>query len=378
MSDGDGGHPTGVSAELLVGDAGAVRSTSTKDVKLEELSKYFHLPEKAVAKELGICLTSLKKLCRSYGITRWPFRKLKSLERTMRKVQTESQVINGGALEGSLAVPGNATAGDSGGGSKAVAGGAGEVKRMPFQVGNQTVFLSEEELSVFQMTMGKEAAPDQYPRPTPLGSLDPGMLNTATMSAASLALANVARVAAPSAAATMVGGDGYGAVVEAPPIAAEVQGSTLVITNWSTMWSQPQIQGKLLYPLGGTRLRVSEDGVTAVLHFHNPETAARALRICKLAEAQALQTHSAGHAGAHGGASARPMGAGTSMGVPAVSGREGVAGHAGAGAGSGGGGRVQTLLDGPQQVCQWYHMRFLHMFMKMIYEKTYVHTLCTY
>ena len=86
MSDGDGGHPTGVSAELLVGDAGAVRSTSTKDVKLEELSKYFHLPEKAVAKELGICLTSLKKLCRSYGITRWPFRKLKSLERTMRKV----------------------------------------------------------------------------------------------------------------------------------------------------------------------------------------------------------------------------------------------------------------------------------------------------
>jgi hypothetical protein len=26
-------------------------------------------PEKAVAKELGICLTSLKKLCRSYGIT---------------------------------------------------------------------------------------------------------------------------------------------------------------------------------------------------------------------------------------------------------------------------------------------------------------------
>lgn len=36
----------------------------TNDVKLEELSKFFHLPEKAVAKELGICLTSLKKLCR--------------------------------------------------------------------------------------------------------------------------------------------------------------------------------------------------------------------------------------------------------------------------------------------------------------------------
>ena len=53
---------------------------TTKDFKLEELSKYFHLPEKAVAKELGICLTSLKKICRSYGITRWPFRKLKSIQ----------------------------------------------------------------------------------------------------------------------------------------------------------------------------------------------------------------------------------------------------------------------------------------------------------
>ncbi|EKX37577.1 hypothetical protein GUITHDRAFT_77999, partial [Guillardia theta CCMP2712] len=61
---------------------------------LDELSKFFNLPEKAVAKELGICLTSLKKLCRSYGITRWPFRKLKSLQRTMKKVETESQIIN--------------------------------------------------------------------------------------------------------------------------------------------------------------------------------------------------------------------------------------------------------------------------------------------
>ncbi|EKX37468.1 hypothetical protein GUITHDRAFT_154973 [Guillardia theta CCMP2712] len=75
---------------------------TTKDFKLEELSKYFHMPEKAVAKELGICLTSLKKLCRSYGITRWPFRKLKSIQRTLAKVQDEtspgmaSQIQNAG------------------------------------------------------------------------------------------------------------------------------------------------------------------------------------------------------------------------------------------------------------------------------------------
>jgi hypothetical protein len=77
------------SANSVLGSASASNGPLlSKEVKLDELSKYFHLPEKAVAKELGICLTSLKKLCRSYGITRWPFRKLKSLERTMRKVQT--------------------------------------------------------------------------------------------------------------------------------------------------------------------------------------------------------------------------------------------------------------------------------------------------
>jgi hypothetical protein len=51
-------------------------SATQKIDSLESLSKYFTMPEKAVAKELGICLTSLKKMCRSYGITRWPFRKV--------------------------------------------------------------------------------------------------------------------------------------------------------------------------------------------------------------------------------------------------------------------------------------------------------------
>jgi len=44
---------------------------------MEELTQYLHLPEKTVAKELGICLTSLKKLCRQHGITRWPYRKVR-------------------------------------------------------------------------------------------------------------------------------------------------------------------------------------------------------------------------------------------------------------------------------------------------------------
>lgn len=56
-------------------------------VKIDELSQYFHLPEKAVARQLGVCLTSLKKICRQNGITRWPYRKLKSLDKKIHKIE---------------------------------------------------------------------------------------------------------------------------------------------------------------------------------------------------------------------------------------------------------------------------------------------------
>lgn len=49
-----------------------------RSVMIEELRQYFRLPEKVVAKKLGICLTSLKKVCRSNGINRWPYRKVRS------------------------------------------------------------------------------------------------------------------------------------------------------------------------------------------------------------------------------------------------------------------------------------------------------------
>ena len=49
---------------------------SRSNVDLQELSKHFGSPEKEVAKSLGMCLTSLKKICRQHGINRWPYRKV--------------------------------------------------------------------------------------------------------------------------------------------------------------------------------------------------------------------------------------------------------------------------------------------------------------
>ena len=55
---------TGIVQEGWNSVGSSIPGLGNREVGLDELSKYFHLPEKAVAKELGICLTSLKKLCR--------------------------------------------------------------------------------------------------------------------------------------------------------------------------------------------------------------------------------------------------------------------------------------------------------------------------
>ncbi|KAF2070389.1 hypothetical protein CYY_008288 [Polysphondylium violaceum] len=74
---------------------------TTQDINLEYLSKYFHLPINSVAKEIGICATVLKKICRKNGIPRWPHRKIKSidkmilnLENTVPKSKEEELKIN--------------------------------------------------------------------------------------------------------------------------------------------------------------------------------------------------------------------------------------------------------------------------------------------
>jgi len=65
-------------------------------VEMEELRKLFSMTEKDAAKHLGVCLTSLKKIARGHGIQRWPFRKVKSLDRKLRKLD----VVQGGARAG--------------------------------------------------------------------------------------------------------------------------------------------------------------------------------------------------------------------------------------------------------------------------------------
>lgn len=51
------------------------------------LPQYFHLPSEEACKRLGVGLTVLKRQCRKYGILRWPYRKIKSLDKLIENVR---------------------------------------------------------------------------------------------------------------------------------------------------------------------------------------------------------------------------------------------------------------------------------------------------
>ena len=67
------------------GPRASLRAAS--EITQEDLSSCFHLPSEAACRKLGIGLTVLKRQCRKFGIKRWPFRKMKSLDRLITNVQ---------------------------------------------------------------------------------------------------------------------------------------------------------------------------------------------------------------------------------------------------------------------------------------------------
>eukprot|EP00736_Rhodelphis_marinus_P004770 Rmarinus@m.12275 len=65
-----------------------VSGSVTSNVTIQDLSAYFHLPINDAAKSMGVCTTSLKKICRRCGISRWPHRKIKSLNAAIEKLKS--------------------------------------------------------------------------------------------------------------------------------------------------------------------------------------------------------------------------------------------------------------------------------------------------
>lgn len=60
--------------------------TMSPACNFEAFSLHFHLPLKAAAEKFGVRATAFKKRCRAIGIRHWPYRKVRSLKRSLQEL----------------------------------------------------------------------------------------------------------------------------------------------------------------------------------------------------------------------------------------------------------------------------------------------------
>ncbi|KAF0888794.1 hypothetical protein E2562_017793 [Oryza meyeriana var. granulata] len=84
---------------LAARSALAMQRERTKKLQLDDIAPYFDLPIAKAASKLDVCATALKAICRKHGVLRWPYRKVRSID---RQIATLRRSGNGDATKNEI------------------------------------------------------------------------------------------------------------------------------------------------------------------------------------------------------------------------------------------------------------------------------------